>query len=116
MAQALHDATTTQYAALLDTAPIADDATVSKPLLNLPSLKVILFAMDAGQSISEHRAPYVATVHVLDGRLRFGVGGESREIAANDWLVMPPDAPHDLDAIEPTRFLLTLVKDGPRGA
>ncbi len=112
MAQALHDATTSQFAALLDTATIVKDATVSKPLVNLPELKLVLFAMDAGQSISEHRAPYVATVHVLDGRLRFGVDGQSREMTANDWLVMPPDQPHDLDAIEPTRFLLTLVKGG----
>jgi len=112
MAQALHDATTTQYESLLDTAPIVPGATVSKPLINLPSLKVIVFSMDAGQSISEHRAPYVATVHILDGRLRFGAGGRSREIGANGWLVMPPDEPHDLDALEPTRFLLTLVKGG----
>ncbi len=70
------------------------------------------FSMDAGQEISEHRAPFVTTVHILDGRLRFGVDSEEREMAPQDWLVMPPDAPHRLTALEPTRFVLTLFKRG----
>jgi len=111
MAHALFDATKDEHAHLLDATPIASGAVVSKPLLNQPGCKVIAFAMDRGQSISEHRAAYVATVHVLDGRLRFAVSGRRRELASNDWLVLPPDAPHDLEALEPTRFLLTLIKE-----
>ncbi len=111
MAQALYTTENTVYANLLETAPVQSGATVSKPLVNTEALRQILFAMDAGQSLSEHRAPYVAVVQVLDGRLRFGVDGETREMGPNDWLVMPPDTPHDLDAIEPTRLLLTLTKE-----
>jgi len=110
MATPLFDASIPQFAALLAACPIVPGATVSKPLLNRPEGKVILFAMDAGQEISEHRAPFVSTVHILDGRLKFGVQGESRDMGAHDWLVMPADAPHQLSAIEPTRFLLTLFK------
>lgn len=114
MAQAIYDASIDQQANLLEMTPVATGAVVSKPLLNTPACKLIAFAMDAGQSISEHRAPYIATVHVLDGKLRFTVNGRTRELAAHDWLVMPPDAPHDLDAMESTRFMLTLIKE-PRG-
>jgi len=85
---------------------------VSTPLLNLPQGKVVLFAMDAGQEMSEHRAPFVATVHVLEGRLRFSVGEQERVMGPDDWLVMPANAPHRLTAEEPTRFLLTLFKAG----
>jgi quercetin dioxygenase-like cupin family protein len=85
-------------------------ATVSKPLLNLPEGKIVIFAMDAGQEMSEHRAPFVATVHVLEGRLRFGVESADRVMGPNDWLLMPANAPHRLTALEPTRFVLTLFK------
>ncbi len=112
MAAPLLDATKPEFLDLLQTCPIVSGATVSKPLLNLPEGKVVIFAMDAGQEISEHRAPFVTTVQVLEGRLRFGVGGVEREMAAPDWLVMPGDAPHRLAAIEPTRFVLTLFKRG----
>jgi quercetin dioxygenase-like cupin family protein len=110
MAKPLFDATTTHFANLSDSCPIVAGAIVSKPMIDTGTLKQILFAMDAGQDISEHRAPYVATVHVLSGRLRFAVGSQTREMGPSDWLVMPSNEPHDLTALEPTLFLLTLVK------
>ena len=60
--------------------------------------------------MSEHRAPFKATVQVLDGRLRMTVGTKEREMTARDWLVMPADAPHSLFALVPTRFMLTPFK------
>ncbi|MBK8976330.1 MAG: cupin domain-containing protein [Planctomycetes bacterium] len=110
MAKALFDASSVSRANLLEAAPIVPGATVSKALLETPHGKLVLFAMDAGQAISEHRAPFVATVHVLDGQLSFGVGAERHVLRAHDWLAMPPNATHDLTAEEPTRFLLTLHK------
>lgn len=101
---------TARFAELLKICPVVSGAIVSKALVDRADGKVIIFAMDAGQEMSEHRAPYVATVHVLDGRLRFTVAQDEREMAANDWLVMPENAAHSLVALEPTRFLLTLFK------
>ncbi|MEZ6189853.1 MAG: cupin domain-containing protein [Phycisphaerales bacterium] len=111
MAKALYTTEHVSCANLLDLTPIVPGATVSKPLVNSDAIRQVVFAMDAGQSMSEHRAPFVAVVHVLDGELKFGVDGETRTLKAHDWLVMPPDMPHDLDALKPTRFLLTLVKE-----
>ena len=110
MAQPAFDAKTPEFVPLLSACPIVPGSTVSKPLVNLPEGKIVLFSMDAGQEISEHRAPFASTVHVLDGRLRFVVESKEQEMAANDWLVMPPNAAHRLTALEPTRFVLMLFK------
>lgn len=110
MATPLCDAITPEFLDLLQICPIVPGATVSKPLLNLPEGKIVIFAMDAGQEMSEHRAPFVATVHVLDGRLRFGVEAAEKIMGPNEWLLMPANAPHRLTALEPTRFVLTLFK------
>ena len=110
MAAPLCDASSPQFTALLATCPIVPGAIVSKPVLNLPEGRVVLFAMDAGQQISEHRAPFVATVHVLEGQLTFSVGEVEQRMGPHDWLVMPANAPHRLIALEPTRFVLTLFK------
>lgn len=112
MATPLLDGTKPEFAELLAKCPIVAGATVSRALLNTPDGRVIVFAMDAGQEMSEHRASFMASVQVLDGRLKFGVDGKDREMRANDWLIMPPNAPHRLLAIEPTRFVLTLFKRG----
>lgn len=110
MASPLFDASSAQFINLLEACPIVQGATVSKPLLNLPEGRVVIFAMDAQQEMSDHRAPFTAIVHVLEGRLRFGIGPQERLMGPHDWLVMPPDAPHRLLALEPTRFTLTLLK------
>lgn len=110
MVKAMFETGATGFAKLLDAVPIVQGAVVSKPLLNTDGCKMVVFAMDEGQSIHEHRAPYVATLHVLDGRLDFSVLGKKYEMVANDWLVMPLDAKHDLTAMAPTRFLLTLLR------
>lgn len=116
MASPLFDAASAQFAHLLETCPIVSGAIVSKPLLNLAAGKVVVFAMDAGQEIGEHRAPFVTTVHVLDGLLRFWVRDEGgppereRDMGPHDWLIMPTSAPHRLLALEPTRFVLTILK------
>ena len=104
------DATSAQFIDLRIACPVVAGATVSKPLVNLPQGKIVLFSMDAGQEISEHRAPFVSTVHVLSGRLKFAIECQEKEMATDDWLVMPLNAPHRLTAIEPTRFVLTLFK------
>jgi quercetin dioxygenase-like cupin family protein len=99
------------HANLLTLTPIVPGATVSKPLVNCDAIRQVVFAMDKGQLMSEHRAPFIVVVQVLDGELDFTVDGKTRRLAAHDWLIMPPDKPHDLDAVEPTRFLLTMVKE-----
>ncbi|GAB4194536.1 MAG: hypothetical protein Kow00105_08780 [Phycisphaeraceae bacterium] len=111
MPEVLHNAEQVGCSNLLELAPVVPGATVSKPVLDGKGLRQIVFAMDAGQTMSEHRAPFLAVVQVLYGELDFGVAGRKHRLQAHDWLTMPPDTPHDLTAIKPTRFLLSLVKE-----
>lgn len=110
MARPRFDGTVADFSSLLELCPVVANSTVSTPLINEPSGKIVLFAMDTGQELSDHRAPFLATVHVIEGMLRFGVGSTERDMGPHDWLVMPPEAMHHLRALAPTRFLLTLFK------
>lgn len=116
MAQPLFGTEAAHATNLIELISIVEAGTVSKTLLNEPTFKQVLFAMDAGQELSEHRAPYLAIVQVLDGRMRMRVSGQMHTLGVNAWVLMPPDAPHDVHAESPTRFLLTLVKAAATGA
>ena len=72
-------------------------------------LRQTVVALAAGQALSEHANPGEATVHVLTGRVRLGAGDTSWEGSAGD-LIIVPDAPHDLQAIEDAALLLTVAK------
>ena len=70
-----------------------------------------LFAFDAGQGLSEHTAPFDATVLVLDGRLALTIGGKEVLAAAGTIVRMPAHVPHAVDASEPSRMLLAMLRE-----
>lgn len=95
--------------ALADYAP---DAVVSKTLINKETGTVTLFAFDKGQGLSEHTAPYDAMVQVLDGEAKISINREDHLLHEGEFIIMPADIPHALEATKPFKMLLTMVKAG----
>ncbi len=72
-------------------------------------LRQTVIALLSGRSLDEHENPGEATVYVLSGRVRLEAGGTSWEGRAGDLLVVP-QAPHALHAVEDATVLLTVAK------
>ena len=100
-------------ATLLDPADLVayqDGAVVSRTIVDKPTGTVTVFAFDAGQSLSEHTAPFDAMVHLLDGRAEITIQGKPFQVCAGQILVMPADKPHALLATERFKMLLTMIR------
>ena len=69
-----------------------------------------LFAFDEGQGLTEHSSPFDAFVLVLDGALNLTIGGTLVRAEPGAIVRMPADVPHALDATEPSRMLLVMLK------
>jgi quercetin dioxygenase-like cupin family protein len=89
---------------------IQEGAVVSKVIHRDADLDVSVFAFDAGEGLTEHRAARPAIVQVLSGRMRFIVDGEELDAGPGFWLHMDTGTPHALVAVEPCLMLLTLVR------
>jgi len=74
-----------------------------------------LFAFDAGQGLAEHTAPFDAIVMVLDGTFTLTIGGKAVTAPAGSVVRMPANVPHAVDAPEPARMLLTMLRE-PKAA
>ncbi|MDD4776052.1 MAG: cupin domain-containing protein [Syntrophomonas sp.] len=85
-------------------------AVVSKTLIQQPSGTITLFAFAQGQGLSEHSAPFNATVVVLDGRAEVRIAGQVHEVGAGEMIIMPANIPHALDAREQFKMLLIMIK------
>ena len=72
---------------------------------------VTRFAVDAGQGLSEHTAPFDALVLVLSGAMDLTIGGQPVRAEPGTLVRMPAGVPHALDAAEPTRMLLVMLRD-----
>ena len=69
-----------------------------------------LFAFDEGQGLTEHTSPFDAFVLVLSGALALTIGGTLVRATPGSIVRMPADIPHALDAPEPCRMLLIMLK------
>jgi quercetin dioxygenase-like cupin family protein len=88
----------------------ADDAVVSKTILDKPAGTITLFAFDGGQKLSEHTAPYDAVVQILDGQALLTIGGRSVQVSAGQIVIMPANVPHAVAAEERFKMLLTMIR------
>jgi len=70
-----------------------------------------LFAFDAGQGLAEHTAPFDALVMVLDGRMTLTIGGAEVSATPGTVVRMPANVPHAVDAPEPSRMLLAMLRE-----
>ena len=64
-------------------------AVVSRTLIQKKTGTLTLFAFDTGQALSEHTAPFDATVVVLGGEAEITISGKPHRVGEGDLLIMP---------------------------
>jgi len=79
-------------------------------VLDDANTKVVLFAFAAGSGLTEHVAPFPATIQIIQGEAALTVGHESVAGKAGTWIQMAAKTPHGIVAESPVMMLLTLLK------
>lgn len=97
---------------LADGIEIPAAGTLSKTVHRDDDIKVVLFAFDTGEELSEHTAASPAIIQVLRGHLQVALDGDTVEAGPGSWVHMTPGLPHAVRAAEPTVMLLTLLRGG----
>lgn len=95
---------------LNETIDYQDGAVVSREILRKKTGTVTVFAFDKGQGLSEHTAPFDATVLCLDGELEATIDGTPMKVQVGEMLIMPADKPHSIKAVEKFKMLLIMIR------
>jgi quercetin dioxygenase-like cupin family protein len=85
-------------------------AVVSRTLINQKTGTVTLFAFDKDEGLSEHTAPFDASVYVIEGVMKIMISSIPYELKAGDLIIMPANQPHALEAISPAKMLLVMIR------
>ncbi len=88
--------------------PMSVGATTSRTVVSNDAVRVVVFAMDRGQELTDHSAPRPVVVQVIDGDLAFTVAGERHELTAGDVVYLAPNDRHAVLALTPCRFVLVM--------
>ena len=101
--------TATSFADIAAEVDIPTDGTLSRVLYRDTDIRVVVFAFDAGQELTEHTSSAEVIVQVVSGRITLTVEGTAHLLTPASWLLLEPRRPHSLRAEEPSIVLLTLV-------
>jgi quercetin dioxygenase-like cupin family protein len=88
-----------------------EESIVSRTLARQNGGALTLFAFDAGQSLSEHAAPFDAVVQVLEGRADLIIGGDKVAASRGQAVLMPAHVPHAVHAPERFKMLLVMIRE-----
>lgn len=94
---------------LLEAMPVSESSITSRVVVNNPLLRVVLFAFDAGEMLTEHSSPRAVVVQLLDGRIDLTLGDETSTMSPGDAVYMEPGIRHALVALEPSHLSLVMV-------
>ena len=95
-----------------DELPVTPSATTSRALVDNDAVRVVAFAFDTGEQLTEHTAAMPVVVQLLSGDLRFEVAGETHRLAAGDCVYLAPGELHALEALTPALVSLVMVRGG----
>lgn len=87
-----------------------EGAVVSRILLKRAGGTITLFAFDAGQSLSEHTAPFDAMAQVLEGEADVTIAGTLLKVVAGAVVLIPAHQPHMVRARTRFKMLLTMIR------
>jgi quercetin dioxygenase-like cupin family protein len=85
-------------------------AVVSRTIIDKSIGTMTLFAFAEEQGLSEHTAPYDATVQIIDGTADVTIAGTVHRVTAGQLIIMPANIPHSLRAVERFKMLLTMIR------
>jgi quercetin dioxygenase-like cupin family protein len=89
---------------------IPAEGTLSRVLYKDDRIRVVIFAFDTNQELTDHTASMDAIVQVVKGQLRLTLGDETVEASPGSWVHMPAHLPHSLVAREPSVMLLSMLR------
>jgi quercetin dioxygenase-like cupin family protein len=92
----------------------AANGIASRVLAKAGGGSLTMFAFAAGQRLPEHTSPYEVFVQVLEGALTLTIAGAPVRATPGTIVRMPANTPHAVDAAEPTRMLLVMLRGGEK--
>lgn len=109
MARSTKISTSLTFTRLLESIPVTASSTTSRVVVNNPALRVVVFAFDEGELLTEHSSTRAVVVQLLDGAVRFTVGADEHPMVPGDVIYLAPGEHHALIAEARSHLSLVMV-------
>jgi quercetin dioxygenase-like cupin family protein len=87
----------------------------ARTLVEDAGFRLVLTVLKTGARMHEHRAAGWVSLQGLGGHLRLQAGEHTAELTAGRVVVLEPDLPHSVEAVEEGAFLLSIAPSSSAG-
>jgi len=91
---------------LAETIPFNDTKLNAGPFYNNERFKAVTIAMKSGQILPDHKTAVEALLYCVEGEGLFSMGEESITLSAGEYMTIPAEKIHKLEAVTQSRFIL----------
>ncbi len=95
---------------LADLVNYQPNSIVSRSILKKDTGSMTVFAFDKGEKLSEHTAPFDATIQLVEGTAEIIISGKSNILKKDEFIILPANQPHAVNANEKFKMVLTMIK------
>ena len=88
---------------------IQEQSTVSRTVLRAEGVRLVLFAFDAGETLTEHTAAMPVLLQSLEVEMQITGGDDTFVLRPGDVIHMDTRLPHSVSALTPAKLLLTML-------
>jgi quercetin dioxygenase-like cupin family protein len=74
--------------------------TIGRQMIHTETMTLARISLRRGALVPRHQHPNEQIATVWQGRLRFLVGDEERQVSAGESVALPADVPHEVEALE----------------
>lgn len=99
----------TDVPGIADLVEVATDSTVSRTVLTAEGARIVLFAFDQGQELTEHTAAVPVLLQALDGSFDITAADRTVTLTPGTVIHLGTRTPHAVVAREPSRLMLTML-------
>jgi len=85
---------------------------VSKSIIDDKVGQITLFAFDKGEKLSPHTTPYDALIQIVEGEGEIVIDSKPYLLKEGESIILPKNIMHSVNANQPFKMLLTLIKSG----
>jgi quercetin dioxygenase-like cupin family protein len=101
--------TMTDLADLAALVEVRPDSTVSRTVMRAEGLRIVLFAFDTGQELTEHTAAVPVLLQLAEGRMTVTADGRTVDLLPGGLIHLGTRLPHALKALEPSTLVLSML-------
>lgn len=88
---------------------VQPESTVSRTVMKAEGVRIVMFAFDTGQVLTEHTAAMPVLISVISGALDITADGRTERLVPGGVIHLETRVPHAVEALEPTIMVLTML-------